>query len=178
LDRKPCLGPAVAFVMIAQQSVEKARHRVEGRLGRLPMREMADAGQQGRFNRAEALPPRRLDLADRAVLIVETLDDQDRHADIAKRLGNVPLAKIRIEPRPDPGMERTVNVGVPAHELPAQSAVSEFFARATNLGKAHLLDEEMRTHEHEAAHAVILDAARVNGRDRGAVAVTAENAAL
>ena len=54
----------------------------------------------------------------------------------------------------------------------------ESLAGADDLGEAHVLGEEMRRDQHEAAHAVILHAARIDRRDRGAVAVAEQKAAL
>ena len=50
--------------------------------------------------------------------------------------------------------------------------------RAFDLGDAHVLDEEMRRDEHQPAHAMILHGTGVDRRDRGAVAVAEQKAAL
>jgi hypothetical protein len=48
---------------------------------------------------------------------------------------------------------------------------------ALDFGDAHVFGEEMRSHQRQAAHAVVLDAAGVDCGDRGAVAVADEQAA-
>src|ERR1700730_675119 len=125
------------------------------------MRGVARRSEYGRLDRAEALRLRHLDLPERAVLIVRPLHDQDRHADVAERLGDVPFPEIRIEPRADPGAERAVDIGVPALELVTQNTGVERLPCAADFGESHLLGEEMRRHEHEAADAVILHAAGI-----------------
>src|SRR5208283_5460695 len=112
-DRNPGAGPDVAFVMVAQQPVDEAGDRIEGRYGGVPMRGVAGARQDRHLDRAEAFLFSRIDLLERAVLIQGALQNQDRHADVAERLGNVPVLEVRIEPGLDPGTERAVHVGMP-----------------------------------------------------------------
>src|SRR5262249_28426049 len=71
-----------------------------------------------------------------------------------------------------------VDIVVPALELLAQIARLVILSGLADLGETHVLGEEMRRHEHEAAHAMILHAAGINGRNRSAVAIAEEDAAL
>ena len=84
---------------------------------RLAVRRVAHARQQRDLDRAVAFLLRDLDLPRRAVLIVLALHDQDRHADVGERVGDVPLAEIGIEPGVVPAAKGVVDVGVPAREL-------------------------------------------------------------
>ena len=84
--------------MVAQQPIDEARNRFEREFRRFALRYMTDAGKYRGFDRAGALFLHDLDLPQRAVLIVCALHDQDRNADIAERVGDIPLAEIRIEP--------------------------------------------------------------------------------
>ena len=67
---------------------------------------------------------------------------------------------------------------VPALEFFAQRAGVERVARALDLGDAHVLDEEVRRDEHQPAHAMILHRTGIDRRDRSAVAVAEQEAAL
>src|ERR1700756_2252677 len=55
------------------------------------MRRMANAGQDGHVNWAVAFLLRDLDLPQRAILVLRALNDRDRHADIGKVIGNIPI---------------------------------------------------------------------------------------
>src|SRR5580704_14991929 len=174
----PGIGRPIAFVVVVQQPIDKARGRFERRLRRVAVWRMMGVRQHDRFHRAVALFPYCLDLPERAVLVVSALHDQDRNADVTERFGDVPLLKVRIEPRPNPGAERAIDVGMPACEFFTQNTGGEFVAGAADRGKTRRLGEEMRGHEHKAAHPMILDAASVDRGDRGAVAVAEQNTAL
>src|SRR3984957_12302589 len=107
LSRNSGIDFAFAFVVVAQQSIDKAGGHIERRLRRVAMGRMARPRQDRHIDRAVTLLLRRLDLLDRAVLVVGTLDDEERHADITQRFRDVPIAKVRIEPRLAPGAEST-----------------------------------------------------------------------
>ena len=66
---------------------------------------------------------------------------------------------------------------MPARELVAQRPRLESGAGPRDLGDAHVFGKEVRRHQHEPAHAVILDAAGIDRGDRGAVAVADEKPA-
>ena len=87
--------------------------------------------------------------------------------------------KVRIEPRLVPGAEGRIDVGVTAAEPVRATRLdsNDFRARAIS-AEADFLGEEMRRDQHEAAHAMILHAAGIYRRDRGAVAVAEQEAAL
>ena len=51
-------------------------------------------------------------------------------------------------------------------------------ARLAYLREPHFLGEEVRRHQHQPADPMILDTAGIDRRDRGAVAVAEQNAAL
>src|SRR5262245_8047613 len=106
-----------ALMVLAQQPACKLRYAREQKCRRLAMRRMPHAPIERDLDRAVAFLPRHLDLALRAILIVLALHDQDRHADIGERLGDVPVAEFGIEPGVVPAAEGIVNVGVPAREL-------------------------------------------------------------
>ena len=81
------------------------------------------------------------------------------------------LRKSRIEPGAVPALEGVVDVGVPARQPRAQIAGLVGLLRFGDRGDAGILGEEMRRDQHQAADAVILMAAGIDRRNRGAVAV-------
>src|ERR1700691_6787854 len=109
----PGIGRSFALVVVAQQAVDEVGGGVERQFRSLAMRGVLDAGKHRRLERTEAVLLGGLDLPERAVLIAVALDDQDRHADVAERFGDVPVAEFRIEPWLAPRAERAVHVGVP-----------------------------------------------------------------
>src|SRR3984885_7692039 len=121
-DRNPGIDVPVAFVVVAQEPIDESRRRVAGRGRGVAVWRVADARQDRGFHRAVTFLLRLLDLLERAVLVVRTLDNEDGDADIAKRFGDVPGVEFRSEPRPAPRLISTVDVRVPAFELLAQIA--------------------------------------------------------
>ena len=137
LGRNPGIDAPFAFVMVAQEAVDEGRHRVERQSGGIAVGRMAHTRQNCRFHRAVAFVLRRFDLLDSAVLVVGALHDEDGHADITKRLGDIPGAKFRIEPRPVPGVEGAIDIVVPALELLPQIAGLVVLVGAADLGETH-----------------------------------------
>ena len=150
---------------------QKSAIAFKRRLRRLAVRDVLDARDQQHFDRAGALLPRDLDLAFGAVVIVLALDDQDRHADVGEPVADVPALEIVLHPDVGPAAHRGVGVGVPALEpLPHVGGVEGVPDLPDRIDR-HILDDEMRRHQHQPAHAMVLHAAAVDRGDRGAVAV-------
>ena len=122
-------------MVVAKQPVGEVGDHLEREFGRFAERGVAHVRQHCGFNRTEAFPFRRLDLLERAVLIVGALHEEDRHADVTERFGDVPLAEIRMQPRIAPGAERAIDVGMPALEFLTQNAGIVGFARAADRAK-------------------------------------------
>src|SRR5579872_2826622 len=142
--RNPRPGTMFALVMVAEEPIDELRSRANGSLRRLAARIVSDAGQDRSLDRRIAFLLGDLDLAQRAVLVVLALHDQHRHADVAERISDIPVAELWIEPRLAPGAERTIDIGVPTLEFFAQRAGGECGARPFDLGDTHVLGEEMR----------------------------------
>src|SRR5262252_7739592 len=102
--------------MHLQDPVCETCDRLQRRFGPLALGCVAGARDHRDLDRAIAFVLRNLDLADRAVLIVLTLHDLDRHPEIGERVGDVPGAECRIEPGVVPSMEGDVHVLVPARQ--------------------------------------------------------------
>ena len=75
---------------------------------------MASAWNDRHFKRAGAFLARDLDLPQRAVLIVGTLQDQKRYPDMGKIFRDVPRPESGIEPRAIPPIEGVIDVAMPA----------------------------------------------------------------
>src|SRR5579871_3747884 len=130
---------------------------------------MADAFDQGDVERAITFLLGDLDLARGAVLVVLALHDLDGHADVTQRLGDIPVAEAWIEPSAVPAEEGVVDIAMPAREPWLQIALDIVLSRLPDRLEPHLLDDEMRREQNDSAYAVILHAARIERRDRGAV---------
>ena len=88
----------------------------------------------------------------------------------------IPGVEIVLQPHVGPAAHRGVGVGVPALEaLPHVGGVERLPDFPDRIDR-HVLDDEMRRHQHEAAHAMVLHAAAIDRRDRGAVAVADQQA--
>src|SRR6266436_7952234 len=106
-------GPPLRTVD-TQNRVCEFRDRIQRRPRRLPMRLVSRPRDQGHIDRTIALFPRELDLARGPILVIHTLQDRDRHADIGEEFGNIPGAEFRIEPGAVPAIEGVVDILVPA----------------------------------------------------------------
>src|SRR5262245_46700042 len=81
------------------------------------MRLMSSPWNHSHIDRTVALFLRDLDLPHRPVLVIHTLQDRHRYANIGEVFGNVPTTKARIEPGAVPAMEGVVDILVPARKL-------------------------------------------------------------
>src|SRR5215467_9439306 len=139
---------------------------------------MARVWQQRDFDGAIAFFLCGFDLLHGAVLIVRTLHDQHRHADIGEKLRDIPLAEVGIEPGAVPSLERVVDIRMPSRQARAQIAGLVRFLRLDDRGYAWIFREEMRSDQYKSADPVILMTARVDGGDRGTVAMAYQKATL
>src|SRR5207247_11097241 len=81
------------------------------------MRLMSRSRNDSHIDRAVALLLRDLDLAHCPILVVNTLQDRHRYADIGEVFGNIPVAEIWIEPGAVTAIEGVVDIPVPARQL-------------------------------------------------------------
>ncbi len=173
------LGSAnrLPLAMQGQQPVGEIRRRFQGDVRGFPVGRMPCARNDRGLDRAIAFGLRDLDMAQRAVLIAGTLDDFDGHAHISQRIGNIPVAELRIEPDVVPAAEGVVDIRVPAREPLFEIACLVVLLRLRNRVEAEILDDEMRRDQHQPAHAMILHAAGIDGRNRCAVGMAEQEAA-
>src|SRR5580700_8159939 len=129
LSRNPRIRALFALVVVAQQPLDEVDNGLERKLRRFAAGIVTDARQHRRLHRTEAFLLRRLDLLERSVLVFIALHDQHRHADVAERLGDIPLAELWIEPRLAPGTEGAIDVGMPTLEFLTQRPGNERLAR-------------------------------------------------
>ena len=106
----------------AQQAIDEGRDRLKGRSGHVAVRGMPRPRQDHHLHRAITFCPCGLDLRERAVLIVRALHNQDRHPDIAKRLGDIPVAEIRMEPWFEPRAEGAIDIDATRSGRPLSGA--------------------------------------------------------
>src|SRR6266404_8762519 len=141
------------------------------------MRLMSRSRDHSHINRTVALFLCDLDLAHGPVLVVHTLQDRHRYADIGEVFGNIPVAEIRIEPGAVPAIEGVVDILVPARQLLLQVRGRVGAPDLGNRGDRNILNDEMRSDQREALYAVILMRARIDRRYRGAVGMAEQQAA-
>src|SRR5689334_19936237 len=103
-------GPPLRALMRLQHGVCEIRDRMARCRWRFTMRRMPGCPEQGHVNGTIALLPCDLDLPERAVLIVSTLDDRDGDTDISEVFRNIPIAEGRIEPGAVPAVKSVVDV--------------------------------------------------------------------
>src|SRR5262245_7168261 len=139
---------------------------------------MARVWQQRDFDGAIAFFLCGFDWLHVAELIVGTLHDQHRHADIGEKLRDIPLAEVGIEPGAVPSLERVVDIRMPSRQARTQVAGFVRFLRLDDRGYAWIFREEMRSDQYKSANPVILMTARIDGGDRSAVAMAYQKAAL
>src|SRR5579872_6173596 len=135
--------------MVAEQAVDEAGSRRERLLGLVALRRVPRARQHDGLDRAETLVARDLELTQRAILIVLTLHNEDRHADITEHFGDIPMLKFRIEPGLGPRAEGAIDIIVPTLEFLAQAARGELVLCSPDLVEPHLLGKEVWRNENE-----------------------------
>lgn len=112
-------------------------------------------------------------LGHRPVLIAETLNDENWTGDARQVFFDVPTAKIGMKPDVVPAPERPGGIAVMAGEFFGEIRGFELYFGLGYALDAEILDEDVRSQQHQAAHAVVN--AGVNQRDRGAIAVSDQN---
>src|SRR5262249_60206236 len=95
---------------------------------------------------------------------------------MAESYDKLPLGEPGIKPGAAPAEAPVARSAVPSREVAPRRSRLERRPGALDLGDAHVLGEEVRRHQREPAHAVVLDAAGVNRRNRCSVAVADEKA--
>src|SRR4051812_3517150 len=113
-----------------------------------------------------------VELVERAVRIVGTLDQQHRAADALGLVLQAPVAEGGIEPDVAPAVERGVRIVVVAGHALAQLPVVVGRAGLADGGHRDLLDDDVRREQRDAGHGVV---GSVDERDRAAVAVADED---
>src|SRR5271154_5259899 len=130
------------------------------------------------IDRAITLLLRNLDLTDCPILIVFAMQNCDGHANVGEIVADVPSTKVGIKPGVIPTIECVVDVLMPARELGPQVRRFIGLSDPGDRGNGYLLDDEMRRDQHNAAHAVIASTTSIDRRDRGAVRMTKQHAAV
>src|SRR5580692_8827593 len=121
---------------------------------------------------------RDLDLADRPILIVRTLQNCDRNTNVGKIFADVPSTKVGIKPGVIPAVEGVIDAAVPSRKLGPQIRRFIGLSNPGDGSNGYLLHDEMRRDQHDAADAVIAGRPGINRRDRGAVGMAEQHAAL
>src|SRR5581483_5833011 len=159
----------ITLAMPSQDTVHEFGDRIERRNSCLAMRRVSRAFNDCDVHRAVTLGFGNLDLPQGAVLILRALHDLHGNTDVGQVFGDVPVAELRIEPGAVPGVERVVDVVVPACELFLQPAGFVFALDAFDRGYGDILDDEVRRDQAQSPHPMVLDAARIDRGNRSAV---------
>src|SRR6267142_2792298 len=168
--------PPPTFVR-AQNAACEFRDRMERRLRRFAMRRMPGARNDRHLDRAVALFLGDLGLTDGAVLIVGALQDRDGDPDVGEVFGYVPTAKLWIEPRAVPAIERIVDIAVPARQFRLEVGRLVGLLDLGDRGHRNIFHDEMRRDHCDPAYAVILNSTGVDRGDRSAVGMSDQEAA-
>jgi len=100
------------------------------------------------------------DLGIGTVLIIFALNCQDGNTQIVDYFGDIPILKIRMQPRIVPASERIVGIiMIFCHTLLEVFCIIESFGFC-NFCKTFGLGKEMRCHQNQCPYPVIFDAAR------------------
>jgi hypothetical protein len=129
--------------------------RIEHRLGLIAMSGVAAIGQAQDLDRAAGLAGDGFGLGHSPVLIVETLNDESRAGDSRQIFFDVPAAKIGMEPDIVPSPEGPGGIAVMAGELFGEIRGFELYLGLGDAFDAEVLDEDVRSKQHKAAHAVV-----------------------
>src|SRR5437667_904013 len=157
------------WLIVAQNGVCEFRDRIKRRPRRFTMRLVSRPRDFSHIDGTVALLPSNLDLADRSILIIRTLQDGDGNADVVEVFGYLPAAEFLVEPSVIPAIEGIVDIAVPARQLRLElRCLIGRFDRG-NRGDRNIFHDEMRRDQCDALHAMILYAAGIDCRDRGAV---------
>src|SRR5580692_719808 len=121
---------------------------------------------------------RDLDLADRPILIVRTLQNCDRNTNVGEIFADVPSTKVGIKPGVIPAVEGVIDVVVPSRKLGPQIRRFIGLSDPGDGSNGYFLDDEMRRDQHDTTDAVIASTAGIDRSDRGAVGMAEQHAAL
>src|SRR5258705_9585119 len=170
-------GPPLRALVDVQNAAGKFRNRIQRRLRRFTMRRMSGTRDHRHIDRTIAFFLGNLDLADRPILVLGALQDCNRYPDVGEILRNIPVAKLWVEPRRVPPVERVVDVAVPALQLRSEiGGLIGLLDLGDRLHRNILHDEMGRDHRY-AADAVILNTAGIDRRYRSAVGMPEQEAA-
>src|SRR4030081_1234061 len=114
---------------------------------------MPGTGDDRDVDRTIAFFPGDFDLANSPIVVVGALHDRDRHADVSEIFGDIPVAKLWVEPRVVPSVERVIDIAVPALELRLKvgGLVDGFDLR--DRPDRNILDNEMRRDQRQPTDA-------------------------
>src|SRR5579859_1380446 len=167
--------PAQRYPRLAISPVEgdKLCDLLEHRIGLIAMRGVAAIGQAKNLDRSARLAGDCFWLRHGPVLILETLNHENWTGDARQIFFDVPAPKIRMEPDLVPAPERLRGIAVMAGELFGEISGFKLYLGLGDALDTEVLDENMRSKQHQSAHAVMNP--RVDQCDRGAIAVANEN---
>src|SRR5579871_2238910 len=144
----------------------------------LEMRGMPAIFQDLDFERRAGAILQGLDLPDRPVLIVPSPNRKNRTPNGADEPVDVPGHEARVEPGVAPAPEGVVDVGMVSGQ-PAAEIAHLVLRPCLRDGRDYFrLREKMRSDQADSANTDVHDASRIDRRDRSAVAVPQQDAAL
>lgn len=127
------------------------------------------------FDRPGALALDGFDLCHGSVLVLATLNDENRAGDSRQIFFDIPTAEIGVKPDAVPSPETASGIAMMAAELFRKIRSFEFRFGFGDAGHAQVFDEDMRREKNEAADAVVR---AVHERDGAAVTVADEEGIL
>src|SRR5438105_2609943 len=161
MNYNACLGDGLAqnvgicilfhvWLIVAQNSVCEFRDGFKRRPRRFTMRLVSRPRDFGHIDGTIAFLPCNLDLADRSILVIRTLQDSDGDTDVGEVFRNIPAAEFRVEPGAIPAIEGVVDIAVPARQLRFELRCLIGRFDGGNRGDRNIFHDEMRRDQRDA----------------------------
>src|SRR5215472_8261368 len=145
---RPTLTPELSVKLRTKgvssgNSVNKCRDRPERRLRLISLRRMSAILQRQHFHWSGSQALNRLHLPHRPILILETLDDQDRTGNPRQIVFDVPASKIRMQPDVVPSPECPPCIAVMPRQSLGQIGGFKLRFRSSDARHAQVLHKDM-----------------------------------
>src|SRR5438552_13946962 len=156
---------------LQDQSRNKGGDRGQRGLRLVAMRRVAAVVKNDALDRAGDPALDGIELRERPILVVASLNEQDRTAYAIQAGFDIPLPELGRKPDIVPAKKSRIDLVVIAGELLPQTCRRVSLLRPPDACDRHVLDKDMRRERDERAHRPYLRAG-MDERDRRAVAVT------
>ena len=151
----------------------ESRKGFENSFRLIALRRVTAIGENKNLDWARSLFCDGFDLRHSSVLVVNTLNHENRARNAREICFDIPVSEVRMKPDVVPSPECASGIAMMATELLRQVCRFEFHLGFGDACHAEVLDEDMRSEENEATHAIAHSS--VDERDGRSVAVPDQN---